>query len=327
MKRKSIKMGEIVNSDASCSFFKLHTVVFVISFIASGLISSCSPSREPANINSVDVGDADSSPSGIIGGTLVKANEPISKSIVAIVDTAGGNVCTGSLIAEGVVLSAAHCIGRDPKAMMIIFAVNAEEVLASADSLAGWLKNPKVRRVQSALVSSIWIAREKALQARFIANNRQPITLTEAETKNTGDISVLNFSGKTPAGYAPAKFLPDASLLKNGATVTLAGYGFTDGPKKSGTTELREVQVQIHDVSYSQTEITLDQNHGKGACHGDSGGPAYLNVNGQEYLWGITSRGVDDINDHCSTYSAYTNALAYSETIQKSVHMFTQSGN
>lgn len=315
-----------MNLKFSCTFIKPSAAIFGIFFTASGLISSCSPSREPASSPSVNMSRGDTSSSGIIGGTLVKADAPISRSIVAIIDIASGNACTGSLIAENVVLSAAHCVGETPKSMIIIFDVNAEEVLNSVASLTDLLRSPKIRRVESALVSSVWTAREKALQARFDANNGQPLTLTEAETKNTGDISLMKFSGKMPTGYAPAKFLTDASLLKNGATVTVAGYGFTNGAKRSGTTELREVQVQIHDVNYSQTEITLDQTHGTGACHGDSGGPAYLNVNGQEYLWGITSRGIDDKNDDCSTYSAYTNALAYSETIQKSVLTFAQNG-
>lgn len=310
----------------SCNNFKVSAAGMIFVLAVSGIISSCAPTRQPASDNSLAHAGALDSSSEIIGGTPVQKDAVISKSIVAIYDAAKRTMCTGSLIAENVVLSAAHCVGKNPKSMIIIFSVNTDEVMDSVTSLADLFKDPRVRQVESAVVSSVWIARQRALTARMIANPGQPLTLTEAETKNTGDISVIKFSGKAPAEYVPAKFLTDSSLLKNGATVTLAGYGYTDGAKRTGTGELREVQVQIHNAEFSQSEVTLDQTHAAGACHGDSGGPAYISVNGQQLLWGITSRGIDDKNDDCSTYSAYTNALAYLPTIEKSVRALTQGG-
>lgn len=276
------------------------------------LLSACGKTTVD-RINNVN--NKPTSSSAIIGGTLVESASPLSKSIVAILDLEKGGLCTGSLLANNVVLSAAHCIATNPQTMILVFDVNAEKILSEAVSLEALLANPKVRRVQRTTVSSRWIAREKDFAARLAANPGKPLQLTEADVKDTGDISIITFVGSTPTGYVPAKLLQDPTALKKGTTVTLAGYGITNGAPQTGTAELRETKVEISDTEFSQTEIVLDQTKGHGACHGDSGGPAFVNINGTEYLWGITSRGIDDENDDCSKFSAYTNALAYQKSI------------
>ncbi|MNY53743.1 Trypsin [compost metagenome] len=92
--------------------------------------------------------------------------------------------------------------------------------------------------------------------------------------------------------------------------MTLAGYGLTDGVNKTGDNLLRKTDVQIIE-HFGKTEVALDQSQGKGACHGDSGGPAFLKVAGVEYVWGITSRGIGkDGVDDCSLFSLYTKVTA-----------------
>lgn len=260
-------------------------------------ISACAPQTQDkfAQIS------ADQTSSGIIGGTEVSSTDSISKSTVAIFDAYGGQLCSGSLITDNIVLSAAHCVGLAPKYMVIIFDVDAETILNnSAGAFKKLLAHPRVRQVEKVVVSATWKSRQN-------------------EATDTGDVSIFKFTGKAPTGYAPAKMLKDVSVLQNGALVTLAGYGITQGQPQSGTAVLRQVQVAIADNKYSSTEIKLDQTQGHGACHGDSGGPAFVQVNGENLLWGITSRGVDDAKNDCSRYSAYTNAVVYSPVIAKAI--------
>lgn len=269
--------------------------------LTSASLWACAPSTDSFKQNS-----ADTTSSAIIGGDEVSDVDYIAKSTVAIYDAYGGQLCSGSLIANNVVLSAAHCIGQIPKYMIIIFDVNAEAILQNAGSLKALLAHPKVRQVEKAVVSATWKTRQN-------------------EDKDTGDVSVLKFTGAAPKGYVPAKMLTDPSALKNGAAVTLAGYGITKGQPQTGTAVLRQVQVSIADTSFSKTEIKIDQTSGHGACHGDSGGPAFIRVAGQDLLWGITSRGVDDAKNDCTRYSAYTNALVYSQVISKAISQLNPS--
>lgn len=214
--------------------------------------------------------------SGIIGGVNVQQTDSIARSIVSVYDTELGGLCTGSLMPNNIVITAAHCVGSK---MVIIFGVNLDQSISYAP-------------VTHIAVSPLWKARQNM-------------------NHDTGDIAVLKFKGTVPAGFVPAKVLNDRNLLRKGAAVTLAGYGISDGVKKVGSGVLRYTRVKIADSKFSGTEVMLDQRNGRGACHGDSGGPAYINIGGQLYLWGVTSRGVNDPADNCGQFSAYTNILAH----------------
>ncbi len=92
------------------------------------------------------------------------------------------------------------------------------------------------------------------------------------------DLAIVKFAGALPAGYQLAKFLDDESLLKEGTTVTLAGFGInkTDGTNTESDNRLSKVDIEVAVPDFGQHEVILDQRNGKGACHGDSGGPAFL---------------------------------------------------
>ncbi|MFS4458582.1 S1 family peptidase [Bdellovibrio sp. HCB2-146] len=236
--------------------------------VLTGLtLAACAPKGESTQVVSGD---------SIIGGTAVQKTDKILESIVAVYDSVGGQLCTGSLLENNIVLTAAHCLSPQ---MYIFFdtALGRESVRYAVDRVA---------------VSSYW--EERA-----------------GETFNTGDIALIHFKGEVPAGYKPATFLKDKSKLRRGTEVVLAGFGMTDGKDQKTAGTLHMTKVKIADPRYSMSEITVDQRHGTGACHGDSGGPAYLEVDGEYYLWGVTSRGVMDKENNCSQFAAYTSALFY----------------
>lgn len=217
----------------------------------------------------------------IIGGTDATGQEDFTRSIVSLYDVAQGALCTGSILSDSIVVTAAHCVdGSKVSDLRIIYGTNLET------------RNIIVRGVDAYAISPLWASRQN-------------------EEFNSGDIAIVHFNGGLPAGYKPAALLTDVNQLKDGTPVLLAGYGISDGVNKTGSGRLRYVDVAIKNAAYSKTEILLDQTHGKGACHGDSGGPAYVNVNGRLLLWGVTSRGVGDENDDCSVGAAYTTIPFY----------------
>lgn len=242
-------------------------------------LSACAPGASNTQA------DEAATQSGIIGGSEVKAGSALTKSIVALYDTVQGQLCTGTLLPNNIVVTAAHCMALKPQDLLVIFGTKVDKS-AQARKVTGAEANPNY-------------------------------AIHGDEEKDNGDIAVVHFEGTVPAGYQPAQVLTDVSKLKNGASVTLAGYGISDGKNKTGAGVLRSVSVKIADAKFSETEVKLDQRQGRGACHGDSGGPAYVSVGGKSYVWGVTSRGTDDMYDLCNQFAVYTSIPAHLEWVQK----------
>ena len=100
-----------------------------------------------------------------------------------------------------------------------------------------------------------------------------------------------------------------------GEKIELAGYGISDASDNIGAGILRKTSVIVLNPKFSSTEIELDQSHGGGACHGDSGGPAYLMIKKHPYLFGITSRG----EGQCDREVIYTKIAAYQKWFTQAV--------
>lgn len=273
--------------------------------------------------------------SGIVGLIIVKQ---LSRQGASLAKVQGGQVsnqniatsiCTGSIITEQLILTAAHCVFNDPgeKLLQVIAVFGGNMIKIAQDKEL--LK--KVGRPVTALRIS-------------------PLYKLKKDTPiNNGDIAVLKFAGGLPPGFVTATFAPSLDAVKAGDRVILAGYGITGNKQVMGTNGqpmkgpdgeflyepidknssglLRYTVTKViggltlnpskQSIEMSQntktTEIAVDQKDGHGACQGDSGGPAYAYINGKKYLWGVTSRG----DGSCRTYGIYTNALVYGAWIQK----------
>jgi hypothetical protein len=112
-----------------------------------------------------------------------------------------------------------------------------------------------------------------------------------------GDVAVLTLS-RAYADFRSFPLLTDTESLENGLEVMIAGFGSLGvaGPQPSrsklqfGLTQL----IQYHPYGRFQSELHLDGGEEKtAACFGDSGGPAYANIQGQ---WQIiaTTHGVNN---------------------------------
>lgn len=256
----------------------LTKVVSLLAMMA--LLSSCGKNQNEQLILS-------SQQDNIIGGQEISSiNDPVAKSTVLVYDTVAKGICTGSLLGNNIVLTAAHCIGRQPQNMLIIFTQNSK---TATKDLA--------RAVTGAVTNKLWAISNKA-------------------GKDHGDIALIKYSGATPAGYTAATLLPNPAYLKNGSMILLAGFGISNGTTKQGAGVLRQVMTLISNAQFSQTEIQVEQRSGRGACHGDSGGPAFIVAGGNYFLWGVTSRGYQDREDKCNQFGVYTNAFVYYKWIQ-----------
>lgn len=265
---------------------------------------------------------------GVMGGKLVKANSELASIIVGIYDAKDNAICTGSLIAENAVLTAAHCSFVNKQNLRIVFGLDIDVMMANRDS--------DVRKMAIRSVKSI------------IVNPGYNPDDTEKET-DLSDIAIMIFDGGLPPGYKAAQMLTDNSLLQRGVNIRVAGYGVSQidldpvDPKKvrnlqdaldygeiicdenqvnclsvdmSGDGVLREASAPIATVY--DTEVYLDESKGQGTCSGDSGGPAYLEHNGQYLLFGVTSRG----SALCDNIGVYTNAVTFQTWIAETLAKF-----
>lgn len=267
----------------------------------------------------------------IMNGKIVKGNDSIASSVVGVYNKKFNSICSASLIAPNVVMTAAHCVPSRASDVKIVFSINIDETLNA--------------REQDILQDFVLPATDFKVGPTWNPKN-------ETIEVDTGDIALIKFKGNIPAGYKPATFLTDVNELKIGNTVTLAGFGVNSvdmekiDPKKhrqldeaiengdvicsgdnknnygtcfkidrSGDGVLRMTSAPISFIH--ETEIRLNEKN-SGTCNGDSGGPAYIEKNGTYYLFGVTSRG----NELCNEVGVYTNALYYKTWIEQTVISF-----
>ena len=96
----------------------------------------------------------------------------------------------------------------------------------------------------------------------------------------TADISKAASSRALDAIIGAVK----TTLKKNG-TVTLVGFGLISESPQTGTEVLRMTTLPAR---FENQFVVTDQTHGTGGCNGDSGGPAFYDVNGKTYQVGVT---------------------------------------
>lgn len=296
------------------------------------LLASCSPKLSSDGTKSSLEGRKVVQ-SSIMNGKNVTNNDPIASSVVGVYNSKINSICSGSLIAQNIVLTAAHCIPNNTQDIKIVFSVDIDETINI--------------REQDILHEFVLPAVEFRIGPNWNPKN-------ETVEVDTGDIALIKFKGNIPAGYKPATFLIDSSDLKIGQNVTLAGYGVNSvdmeeiNPKKypkldqaiedgdvfcNGKTKgnygvcyeisrngdglLRFTTAPISFIH--ETEIRLNEKS-SGTCNGDSGGPAYLLKDGTYFLFGITSRG----SDLCNEVGIYTNALFYKNWIEETIKMLVK---
>jgi secreted trypsin-like serine protease len=232
--------------------------------------------------------------SAIIGGTEVQAGDPVAASTVLVYAKEDGatSICTGTIIEKDIILTAAHCLGISGLAQVVV---------AFRTSLQG--QGPVMK----------------------VAERRRPTDFLDRAGADADwhDIAVLRIAGQIPAGYKPAKFATPAQI-KDGGAVVLAGYGMNvpvapaEEGASSGSGVLRKVDQVILQAKFGVTETLVSLAGGKGACKGDSGGPAFIKQGNDLLVFGVASRmtekgRVANNGDHrdfsCSVEMVYSNAV------------------
>lgn len=199
-------------------------------------------------------------PQPIYGGDLVDPGT--WPEVVALDILENGFLCTGTLVTDRLVLTAAHC-------------------------LQGQLTPSKIRILigdRTSTPSFTTVADAYGAHPDYCDD-------LDACKEDIHDYAWVVL--RDPAPPTPAKVLVSQSdwdrALKVDAPITLVGYGEDENGNRGVK---RIAETTIRDFSSTGNEF-LAGGMGIDSCQGDSGGPAFVIVDGQPLLVGITSRGYD----------------------------------
>jgi hypothetical protein len=288
----------LMNTFAKLTF---NLAAFVLTF---SLLGACTKSNQENTFAPTNPSPTNSSPAsawmdGIIGGTPVTADDLIAKSVGLLLNrTVSRGVCTVAILSNEYAITAAHCVENyPPQALFVAFGNE--------------------------------FRRTTPIRAVIMAAPHERRPGREGQLFEQRDLALVKFSGGLPPGFQPVAALPFEyfSALKPGTPVTIAGYGVDKFDPNTPTSELhidtlRKTELKVWNPVFSETEILLDQRNGKAACRGDSGGPAFVFINGKMYFWGIASRGVLEDGqaaypDECAHFVVYTNAIKLLNSLSK----------
>jgi secreted trypsin-like serine protease len=217
----------------------------------------------------------------IVHGQQARSGDALASSVVAILTELpeGQSLCTGSILNENSVLTAAHCVDGHTEKMTIVFAKNIRQSNEYSQRLVtGFVQNP------------YW---------------KHPNTNTQ------GDLAIIHFAGGLPEGYKPVRLAKPTEVVSEGQQVYFLGYGVTNGNSQKGSGILRGTTSRI--IGEQSPTETITDGKKSSVCFGDSGGPAFIKVKNQFVQWGVAS---SVFNQACNEASIHTNVMPYDSWIR-----------
>ena len=200
----------------------------------------------------------------IIGGETDTGDPSVVAVYAQQLGATSGFLCTGSVIAPTVVLTAAHCVSASETG------ANARFVVLTADNI----NRPGGQQLA---------VKEVHANPRWSAKNLE----------NGHDQGIVILA--QPTTLAPLPFNAHAlAASSTGASLRIVGYGLDDGVDQTGAGVKRQALTKLGSVEDTLIEVGNSQ---KGTCNGDSGGPAFMKLGGVETIVGTTSYGDETCSD------------------------------
>ncbi len=254
----------------------------ILSLSFAGALVACgNPADDGARRTSGDAGDAGALSADtveIVSGVPDRGRDP---AVVAL-DLGGQGLCSGTLIAPDVVLTARHCVSYTV----------SQVACPPKSAQVGKNRDPRSIGV---------LVGDDTLSAELVANGREIVTPT-GDKLCEHDIAALVLD-RDVEGIAPLKIASDPP--RKGDTVRAVGFGKTGDQGMAGVKLLRD-HVKILDVTASEFLV------GEATCQGDSGGPALDESSGE--LVGVVSRGGPSC-EGTGVHNVYTRADAFRDVI------------
>jgi secreted trypsin-like serine protease len=194
--------------------------------------------------------------------------------------------CTGVLIHSRVVLTAGHCLIPDHIANSVALKAEDQSDLTDAE----------VINIQKMIAHPLYV-----------------------QSHQIHDVSVIIL--KEDSERAKPAPLATKEELEKAQKTTLVGFGNNDVASTRGFGIKRKVMVDItemrrssggdlasleHTLGFDATCEFIAGGKGYDSCNGDSGGPAYISLNGTMKVAGLTSRSVEEADEPCGEGGIYS---------------------
>lgn len=195
--------------------------------------------------------------SKIFGGEKIGIDHFLGKITVGLYNHEKDTICTGTIIGEKLILTAAHCTeGAKAEKIDVIFSNKISDKKNS-------------------------IGVEKYIQHQDYSKDQ----------KIVNDLSILKLKKSIPATHKIVDIQKSENLnLMAGETLHVAGFGKSRvGFFSGGAGTLRATTVKIEIFSAEEYLVVLDQKEERGICSGDSGGGSFTVVDGELVQVGVNS--------------------------------------
>lgn len=214
------------------------------------LATACQAGDFPSNDDVTSVNQQ------IIGGT----EDPLDDAVVAVF---AGGLCTGTLVAPRIVLTAAHCVG--------------DAILAGQTDFG---------RVNFGDGRGAWIDSIDIIDMTMHRFYQPPAFLTN-------DIALVRLARPAPASIDPLPISTTHLTQEDvGLQLRVVGFGNTDGSNGgSGAGQKNQLIVPLLEVGAAHIGLG---DRISNTCQGDSGGPTFAKFDGVEHVVGVTSFGSNE---------------------------------